>query len=122
MGACPRCDGLGNISVFDPKRVVAFSDLSLASGAIKGWDRRNQFYFQMLQCLAGHYGFDIETPFNALPQDVQNAVLQGSGRDKIRFIYVGERGNKFVREHAFEGVIPNLERRYRETDSVVVRE
>ena len=122
MGACPRCDGLGNISFFDPKRVVAFSDLSLASGAIKGWDRRNQFYFQMLQCLAGHYGFDIETPFNALPQDVQNAVLQGSGRDKIRFIYVGERGNKFVREHAFEGVIPNLERRYRETDSVVVRE
>jgi excinuclease ABC subunit A len=122
MGACPRCDGLGAISFFDPKRVVAFPDLSLASGAIKGWDRRNQFYFQMLQCLAAHYGFDLETTFNALPQPVQEAVLHGSGRDKIRFIYVGERGNKFVREHAFEGVIPNLERRYRETDSVVVRE
>ncbi|HET7598113.1 MAG TPA: excinuclease ABC subunit UvrA [Burkholderiales bacterium] len=122
MGACPRCDGLGAISFFDPKRVVAFPDLSLASGAIKGWDRRNQFYFQMLQCLAAHYGFDLETPFDALPKAVQDAVLHGSGRDKIRFIYVGERGNKFVREHAFEGVIPNLERRYRETDSLVVRE
>ena len=122
MGACPRCDGLGTISFFDPKRVVAFPDLSLASGAIKGWDRRNQFYFQMLQCLAAHYGFDLETAFTELPQPVQEAVLQGSGRDKIRFIYVGERGNKFVREHSFEGVIPNLERRYRETDSIVVRE
>ncbi|MGQ0525225.1 MAG: excinuclease ABC subunit UvrA [Betaproteobacteria bacterium] len=122
MGACPRCDGIGTISFFDPKRVVAFPDLSLASGAIKGWDRRNQFYFQMLQCLSAHYGFDLETPFNALPQPVQDAVLHGSGRDKIRFTYVGERGNKFVREHAFEGVIPNLERRYRETDSEVVRE
>jgi len=122
MGACPRCDGLGAISFFDPKRVVAFPDLSLASGAIKGWDRRNQFYFQMLQCLAAHYAFDLETPFNALPQPVQEAVLHGSGRDKIRFLYVGERGNKFVREHTFEGVIPNLERRYKETDSLVVRE
>ncbi|MGQ0752051.1 MAG: excinuclease ABC subunit UvrA [Betaproteobacteria bacterium] len=122
MGACPRCDGLGTISFFDPRRVVAFPDLSLASGAIKGWDRRNQFYFQMLQCLSAHYGFDLETPFNELPQPVQDAVLHGSGRDKIRFAYVGERGNKFVREHTFEGVIPNLERRYRETDSVVVRE
>jgi len=122
MGACPRCDGLGTVSFFDPRRVVAFPDLSLASGAIKGWDRRNQFYFQMLQCLAAHYGFDLEQPFNALPQPVQDAVLHGSGRDKIRFVYVGERGNKFVREHAFEGVIPNLERRYRETDSIVVRE
>jgi excinuclease ABC subunit A len=122
MGACPRCDGLGAISFFDPRRVVAFPDLSLASGAIKGWDRRNQFYFQMLQCLAAHYGFDLETAFNELPPQVQEAVLHGSGRDKIRFVYVGERGNKFVREHAFEGVIPNLERRYRETDSLVVRE
>ncbi|HEX6005320.1 MAG TPA: excinuclease ABC subunit UvrA [Burkholderiales bacterium] len=122
MGACPRCDGLGTISFFDPKRVVAFPDLSLASGAIKGWDRRNQFYFQMLQCLAAHYSFDLEAPFAALPNAVHDAVLHGSGRDKIRFVYVGERGNKFVREHTFEGVIPNLERRYRETDSVVVRE
>ena len=122
MGACPRCDGLGSISFFDPRRVAAFPDLSLASGAIKGWDRRNQFYFQMLQCLASHYGFDIETPFNELPEAVQNAVLHGSGHDKIKFLYIGERGNKFTKEHAFEGVIPNLERRYRETDSVVVRE
>jgi excinuclease ABC subunit A len=122
MGACPRCDGLGSISFFDPKRVAAFPDLSLASGAIKGWDRRNQFYFQMLQCLASHYGFDIEMPFNELPEAVQNAVLHGSGHDKIKFLYLGERGNKFTREHVFEGVIPNLERRYRETDSIVVRE
>jgi excinuclease ABC subunit A len=122
MGACPRCDGLGAISFFDPRRVAAFPDLSLASGAIKGWDRRNQFYFQMLQGLAGHYGFDIETPFEQLPQKVQEAVLHGSGGEKIKFVYVGERGNKHVREHAFEGVVPNLERRYRETDSIVVRE
>jgi len=122
MGACPRCDGLGSESFFDPRRVVAFPDLSLASGAIKGWDRRNQFYFQMLQSLAGHYGFDIEAPFETLPQGVQDAVLNGSGDDKIKFIYAGERGNRYTREHAFEGVIPNLERRYRETDSIVVRE
>jgi excinuclease ABC subunit A len=122
MGACPRCDGLGTVSFFDPRRVAAFPDLSLASGAIKGWDRRNQFYFQMLQCLAQHYVFDIETPFGELPQNVQEAVLQGSGNDKIKFTYVGERGKGYLREHAFEGVIPNLERRYRETDSIVVRE
>ncbi|HEY7742002.1 MAG TPA: excinuclease ABC subunit UvrA [Burkholderiales bacterium] len=122
MGACPRCDGLGAVTFFDPRRVAAFPDLSLASGAIKGWDRRNQFYFQMLQCLAQHYGFDIETPFGELPEKIRDAVLQGSGTDKIKFTYVGERGNKHVREHAFEGVIPNLERRYRETDSIVVRE
>jgi excinuclease ABC subunit A len=122
MGACPRCDGLGTISFFDPKRVAAFPDLSLASGAIKGWDRRNQFYFQMLQCLAAHYQFDIEAPFGELPQNVQDVVMHGSGADKIRFAYTGERGKQHVREHAFEGVIPNLERRYKETDSVVVRE
>ncbi|HZN22668.1 MAG TPA: excinuclease ABC subunit UvrA, partial [Burkholderiales bacterium] len=122
MGACPRCDGLGTISFFDPKRVVAFPELSLASGAIKGWDRRNQFYFQLLQCLASHYGFDLERPFAELPEAVQHAILHGSGREKVRFIYVGERGNKHVREHPFEGVLPNLERRYRETDSAVVRE
>jgi excinuclease ABC subunit A len=122
MGACARCDGLGSVSVFDAKRVVAFPELSLASGAIKGWDRRNQFYFQMLQSLAGHYGFDLEKPYTDLPEAVQHAVLHGSGREKIRFMYVGEKGNKHFREHAFEGVLPNLERRYRETDSVVVRE
>ena len=122
MGACPRCDGLGTISFFDPKRVVAFPDLSLASGAIKGWDRRNQFYFQLLQCLSTHYGFDLERPFNELPESVQHAILHGSGREKVRFLYVGDRGNKHYREHPFEGVVPNLERRYRETDSAVVRE
>ncbi|MEN3355303.1 MAG: excinuclease subunit [Betaproteobacteria bacterium] len=122
MGACPRCDGLGTVSFFDTKRVVAFPELALASGAIKGWDRRNQFYFQMLQSLAAHYDFDLEKPYVELPPAVQEAVLHGSGREKIRFLYVGERGNKYFREHAFEGVLPNLERRYRETDSVVVRE
>jgi excinuclease ABC subunit A len=122
MGACPRCDGLGSVSFFDPKRVVAFPDLSLASGAIKGWDRRNQFYFQMLQSLAQHYGFDLEKPFGELPSKVQDVILQGSGKEKIRFLYAGERGRSYSREHPFEGVIPNLERRYRETDSIVVRE
>ena len=122
MGACPRCDGLGQISFFDPKRVVAFPHLSLASGAIKGWDRRNQFYFQMLASLASHYQFDLETPFEKLPKAIQDVVLNGSGREKIKFTYLGERGNNYQREHAFEGIIPNLERRYRETDSLVVRE
>ena len=122
MGACPRCDGLGTVSFFDPKRVVAFPDLSLASGAIKGWDRRNQFYFQMLQSLAQHYGFDLERPFGELAPGAQEAVLHGSGTARIRFSYSGERGKSYVREHAFEGVIPSLERRYRETDSVVVKE
>jgi excinuclease ABC subunit A len=122
VGACPRCDGLGTISFFDPRRVVAFPELSLASGSIKGWDRRNQFYFQMLQSLAAHYGFDLEQPYSQLPDTVKNAILHGSGREKIRFLYVNERGNKHYREHPFEGVLPNLERRYRETDSAVVRE
>ncbi|HWN30882.1 MAG TPA: excinuclease ABC subunit UvrA, partial [Burkholderiales bacterium] len=122
MGACPRCDGLGQISFFDPKRVVAFPHLSLASGAIKGWDRRNQFYFQMLASLASHYHFNLEDPFEKLPEPVQEVVLNGSGREKIKFAYLGERGNNYQREHAFEGIIPNLERRYRETDSLVVRE
>ena len=122
MGACPRCDGLGHISFFDPKRVVAYPHLSLGAGAIRGWDKRNQFYFQMLQCLATHYRFDLETPFEKLSAAIQQAVLQGSGSEKIKFIYVGERGSKSLREHTFEGIIPNLERRYRETDSLVVRE
>src|SRR6266850_3416618 len=122
MGACPRCDGLGSITFFDPKRVVAFPHLSLAAGAIKGWDRRNQFYFQMLASLGEQYRFDVDTPFEQLPKNVQDLVLYGSGRDKVRFLYVGERGNKYQREHPFEGIVPNLERRYRETDSIVVRE
>ena len=122
LGACPRCDGLGSITFFDPKRVVAFPQLSLASGTIKGWDRRNQFYFQLLQSLAKHVGFDVDKPFAKLPERVQQLILYGSGDEKIPFTYLSERGKPMVREHAFEGIIPNLERRYRETDSVMVRE
>ncbi|MBS0320063.1 MAG: excinuclease ABC subunit UvrA [Proteobacteria bacterium] len=122
VGACPRCDGLGSITFFDPKRVVAFPQLSLASGAIKGWDRRNQFYFQLLQSLAKFLGFDLDKPFAKLPERVQNVILNGSGGDKIPFVYLNDRGRAVTREHAFEGILPNLERRYRETDSVMVRE
>ncbi len=122
MGACPRCDGLGQITFFDPKRVVAFPHMSLAAGAVRGWDKRNQFYFQMIGSLAQQYGFDIETPFEQLPEAVRDLILNGSGREKVRFLYVGERGNKYQREHPFEGILPNLERRYRETDSAAVRE
>jgi excinuclease ABC subunit A len=122
VGACPRCDGLGSITFFDPKRVVAFPQLSLASGAIKGWDRRNQFYFSMLQGLAKHVGFEVDKPFAKLPERVQNIVLYGSGDDKIPFTYLTDRGRTMTRVHAFEGIVPNLERRYRETDSVMVRE
>ncbi|NDV13008.1 excinuclease ABC subunit UvrA [Crenobacter caeni] len=122
MGACPKCDGLGEITFFDPKRVVAHPELSLGAGAIKGWDRRNQFYFQMLQNLAAHYDFDIDTPFEELPQKVRHVVLYGSGREAIAFSYLSEKGTRFSREHPFEGILPNLERRYRETDSSAVRE
>jgi excinuclease ABC subunit A len=122
MGACPRCDGLGSISFFDPKRVVAFPQLSLASGAIKGWDRRNQFYFQMLQSLGKHYGFDLDRAFDKLPERIQQMILYGSDKEKIAFQYLSDRGKTVTREHAFEGIIPNLERRYRETDSIMVRE
>ena len=122
MGACPTCDGLGVIQFFDPRRVVAFPHLSLASGAIKGWDRRNQFYFQMLQSLAVFYEFELEVPFEKMAQETQDLILSGSGNEKIPFHYINDRGRTVVREHAFEGVIPNLERRYKETDSVVVRE
>ncbi|MGE5169782.1 MAG: excinuclease ABC subunit UvrA [Rudaea sp.] len=122
VGACTRCDGLGSITFFDPKRVVAFPQLSLASGAIKGWDRRNQFYFQMLQSLAKHVGFDVDRPFAKLPERVQNIILYGSGDEKIAFTYLTDRGRPMTREHAFEGIVPNLERRYRETDSQMVRE
>ena len=121
MGACPECDGLGTITFFDPKRVVAHASLSLASGAIKGWDRRNQFYFQMLTSLAAHFGFDVEAPFENLPEPVQTLVLHGT-REKVPFSYLSERGRTVVKEHAFEGILPSLERRYKETDSLVVRE
>ena len=122
MGACPKCDGLGQISFFDPKRVVAFPHLSLASGAIKGWDKRNQFYFQMLQSLATHYGFDLETAFEELPVHIQHVLLHGSGKEAIAFKYLNERGSSFQKSHTFEGILNNLQRRYHETDSSTVRE
>lgn len=122
MGACPKCDGLGNISFFDPKRVVAFPTLSLASGAIKGWDKRNQFYFQMLASLAAHYNFDLETAFEDLPLHIQDVLLNGSGREQIAFKYMNERGTFFGKTHTFEGILNNLHRRYRESDSSAVRE
>jgi len=122
MGACPKCDGLGNISFFDPKRVVAFPTLSLASGAIKGWDKRNQFYFQMLASLAAHYNFDLEMAFEELPEHIQSVLLNGSGREVIAFKYLNERGTFFGKTHTFEGILNNLQRRYRESDSSAVRE
>ena len=122
MGACPRCDGLGTVEFFDPRRVVAHPNLSLASGAIRGWDRRNHFYHSLLASLARHYGFDVEAPWEILDDATQALILHGSGKEKIAFQYPTERGRPQVREHAFEGVIPNLERRWRETDSQAVRE
>jgi excinuclease ABC subunit A len=122
MGACTECDGLGHIEFFDPKRIVAFPNLSLASGAVKGWDRRNQFYFQMLSNLAAFYDFDVDVPFERLEQSAQDVILYGSGKKTVPFTYVNERGKTVVREHAFEGVVINLQRRYRETDSIAVKE
>jgi excinuclease ABC subunit A len=122
MGACPGCDGLGVIQFFDPKRIVAHPELSLATGAIRGWDKRNQFYFQMLGSLAAHYAFDIETPFSELPEKIRNIVLYGSGHEALPFNYLNEQGKLTVREHAFEGIVVNLERRYKESDSFAVRE
>ena len=126
VGACPSCDGLGHKEFFDPARVVAFPSLSLAGGAVKGWDRRNAYYFSMLESLAKHYGFDIESPFENLPGNVQRVVLHGSGDEEIRFSYVMDSGagagRKQNKKHPFEGVITNFERRYRETDSAAVRE
>jgi len=126
VGACPSCDGLGHKDFFDPARVVAFPSLSLASGAVKGWDRRNGYYFSMLESLARHYQFDIDTAFEELPAHVQQAVLHGSGEEEIKFSYIMESGQsagrKVSKKHPFEGVINNFERRYCETDSAAVRE
>ena len=126
VGACPGCDGLGHTEFFDPARVVAFSSLSLASGAIKGWDRRNAYYFALLESLGKHYGFNIDTAFEELPPHVQQVVLHGSGDEDIKFSYVMESGasagRKVSKKHPFEGIITNFERRYRETDSAAVRE
>ncbi len=122
IGACPQCGGLGIVQFFDPRRVVQFPNLSLPSGAIKGWDRRNAFYNEMLRNLADFYGFDLEAPFEELPEDVQNLILYGSGAQQVPFSYPDARDGAVVREHSFEGVLPNLERRYRETESANVRE
>ncbi len=122
MGACQSCDGLGVIQFFDPKRIVTQAKLSLSTGAIRGWDRRNPFYFQLLTSLAEHYGFDIDAPFETLAENIQKIVLYGSGKEIIRFCYLNEKGSRFDRNHTFEGIIGNLERRYKETDSVAVRE
>ena len=103
MGACQKCDGLGQITFFDPKRIVAYPGLSLAGGAIKGWDRRNQFYFQILVGLAAHYQFDIDKPFDQLDADTQQLILYGSGKTKIAFKYPGERGKPILREDTFRG-------------------
>jgi excinuclease ABC subunit A len=120
-GACPSCDGIGVTQFFDPDRVVANRGLSLAGGAIRGWDRRNAYYFQMIQSLSRHYDFDVETPFGQLPRKVQQTILHGSGEEKINFRYLSDRGSR-TRKHPFVGIIPNLEKRYRETDSRIVRE
>lgn len=121
-GACHRCDGLGQVTFFDPARVVAFPYLSLATGAIKSWDKRNQFYFQILQAVAAHYNFNLEVPFEQLSEAAQQVVLYGSGKEKITFTYLGEQGKAHQQTHTFEGIIPSLERRYRETESQTVRD
>jgi excinuclease ABC subunit A len=126
VGACPSCDGLGLVTVFDPDRVVGFPTLSLASGAIKGWDRRNGYTFSLLESVAKHYGFDIDTPFEDLPERARQVLLYGSGEEEIAFVYEAEgaRGKtrSVKRLHPFEGIIPNFTRRFRETDSAAVRE
>ena len=126
IGACPGCDGLGQVTAFDAERVVAFPSLSLASGAVKGWDRRNAYSFSMLESVGRHYGFDLDTPFEDLPQAAREVLLHGSGATAIEFVYEAEaksgRRRSVRRSHPFEGILPNLERRMRETDSPAVRE
>jgi len=122
QGACESCDGIGHEQFFDPERVVGNPTLSLAAGAVRGWDRRNAYYFQMISALSEFYGFDLETPFNELSDEAQKVVLHGSGDDIIHFAFVNERGHKRESEGPFEGVIPNLKRRFRETQSAAVRE
>jgi excinuclease ABC subunit A len=121
-GACATCDGLGVQQFFDPARVVAHPHLSLAGGAVRGWDRRNAYYFQLIRNLAGHYDFDVETPFEKLPARTRKTILFGSGEEEIEFSYFNGRGGVTKRKHRFEGVIPNMERRYRETESGAVRD
>ncbi len=121
-GACSECDGLGVKQFFDPKLVVRDTGMTLADGAIRGWDRRNVYYFHMLKSLAKHYGFDVDAQFDTLSRKQREAILHGSGRERIDFSYVNDRGDVITRRHRFEGVIPNMERRYHETDSSMVRE
>ncbi|MEL4271164.1 excinuclease ABC subunit UvrA [Shewanella xiamenensis] len=121
-GACPTCDGLGVQQFFDPDRVITNPELSLAGGAIRGWDRRNFYYFQMLSSLADHYKFDVEVPFEQLSDKVRKIVLYGSGKDSIAFKYINDRGDVVVRNHPFEGILNNMDRRYRETESNAVRD
>ena len=121
-GACPVCDGLGTRQYFDPTRVVSNPELSLAGGAIRGWDKRSYYYFQMLQAVADHYKFDLTVPFEELSQQAQNIVLKGSKGKSLTFKYINDRGDVMERKHPFEGIIPNMERRYRETESNAVRE
>ncbi|GHD49052.1 excinuclease ABC subunit A [Marinobacter persicus] len=121
-GACPTCDGLGVRQFFDPEKIIQNPEATLASGAIKGWDRRAVYYFQLLSSVAEHYGQDLETPWEDLPADFQNVLLHGSGDEDIPFRYVNSRGHIMEKEHPFEGILPNLERRYRETESQSMRE
>jgi len=121
-GACPTCDGLGIKQFFDPERIVLHPELSLPAGAVRGWDRRNAYYFQLIQSISKHYEFDLDTAFKKLPKKFQKIVLYGSGDTLIDFKYKNDRGTSYKRSHTFEGVIPNMERRYRETESSVVRE
>jgi excinuclease ABC subunit A len=126
VGACPSCEGLGQVTVFDADRVVAFPTLSLASGAVKGWDRRNPYTFSLLESVAAHYKFDVETPWENLPPAAQDVLLRGSGSEDISFVYQAETASgkkrSVKRQHPFEGILPNLQRRYKETDSAAVRE
>jgi excinuclease ABC subunit A len=121
-GACPHCDGLGVEEFFDPQRVVLHPHLSLAGGAVRGWDRRNDHYFQLIHSLARHYGFDVETPWDELPEHVHHVLLYGSGTEAVEFSYRGETGRRGRKRQPFEGILPNLTRRYRETESPMVRE
>lgn len=126
VGACPSCEGLGQVTVFDADRVVAFPTLSLASGAVKGWDRRNPYTFSLLESVAAHYKFDVEAPWDSLPATAQEVLLRGSGTEDISFVYQAEtaagKKRSVKRQHPFEGILPNLQRRYKETDSAAVRE
>ena len=121
-GACPTCDGLGVQQFFDESRVVQNESISLAGGAVKGWDRRNFYYYQILTSLAKHYKFDIETPYEDLPQKIKDIVMHGSGKEEIEFQYMNDRGDVVIRKHPFEGILNNMARRYKETESMSVRE